>query len=305
MAELARVSICSIERVAADAQRARAICSRDCHPSLQVTKREALSGLIQLRKELKNVPNISISNWQALSKERLTKLLGCLGEWPELTAVLTDNENIWNDVRVEAFDDNPNAANELQSAAQNILTQLVSLLDTKELAASLGIELPLNSDASVMDVLALVATVLKKPACHPQLIGNSEVSLSELDHLKSQWTRREKLVAARHPVILSEKFSEEAEKAALAAAERAATALLAVEGVENWGELSERETYHTERCNEIEASQKSYRRLCEQVGLVYSPLVTVRRADCRLFCRWPLLEQQFPVAGGKQTPRRF
>src|SRR5437879_5709159 len=28
------------------------------HPSLQVTKREALAGLIQLRKELKNVPNI-------------------------------------------------------------------------------------------------------------------------------------------------------------------------------------------------------------------------------------------------------
>src|SRR6266571_4063631 len=30
------------------------------HPSLQVTKREALSGLIQLRKELKDVPNIPI-----------------------------------------------------------------------------------------------------------------------------------------------------------------------------------------------------------------------------------------------------
>jgi hypothetical protein len=34
------------------------------HPSLQVTKREALAGLIQLKKELKNVPNISIASWQ-------------------------------------------------------------------------------------------------------------------------------------------------------------------------------------------------------------------------------------------------
>ena len=54
------------------------------HPSLQVTKREALSGMIQLRKNLKNVPTIQIANWQSLSKERLTKLLACLGEWPEL-----------------------------------------------------------------------------------------------------------------------------------------------------------------------------------------------------------------------------
>ncbi len=248
------------------------------HPSLQVTRREALSGLIQLRKELKNVPNIPIANWQSLSKTRLAKLLGCLGEWPELTAILVDNGNVWNDVRVEAFDD-PNAVNELQSATQSILTQLVSLLDVKESAASIGIELPLNSDASVTNTLDLATTVLQKPACHPRLIGNSNVSLPELEHLKSQWMRSEKLIAARHPVILSEKYSEEAEKAALDLAERTATALLAVENAATWDDLSERETYHTDRHNEIETSQKAYRRLCEQIGLVYSPSLTVRRAQ--------------------------
>src|SRR5205814_369844 len=60
------------------------------HPSLRVAKREALAGLIQLRKELEEVPNIQIANWQALSKERLSKLLGCLAEWPDLSTVLTD-----------------------------------------------------------------------------------------------------------------------------------------------------------------------------------------------------------------------
>ena len=59
--------------------------------------------------------------------------------------MLTDNANVWNDLRVDAFDDNPNAVNELQSTVQNILTQLVSLLDVKEWAASIGIELPLDS----------------------------------------------------------------------------------------------------------------------------------------------------------------
>lgn len=250
------------------------------HPSLQVTKREALSGLIQLRKELKNVPNIAIANWQSLSKHRLTKLLGSLGEWPELASVLTDNGNIWNHVRVEAFDDNPNAAYELQKdTAPRILTQLESLQTAREWAASVGIELPLNSDANVTSMLVLVTTVLAKPACHPQLIGNSSVSLAELDHLKSQWERREKLVADRHPVVLSEKYSGETEKIALGLAEIEAKELLRIEGAKSWDDLSRREVHHANRHKEIQASQKAYRRLCEQIGLVYSPLLTVRRAQ--------------------------
>ena len=249
------------------------------HPSLQVTKRDALAGLIQLRKALKNVPSITIANWQSLSKDRLTKLLACLGEWPELSVVLTDNDNVWNSVRAEAFDDNPNAVNELQSTTQRILTQLVSLLDLEEWAASIGIELPLNSDANVTDMLALVGTVLEKPACHPQLIGNSNVSQSELAHLKSQWERRELTIAARHPVLLSDKYSNETEKTELGLTKRATKELLRLEGAKTWADLSHREAYHLDRHNNIEAIQKAYRQLCKQIGLVYSPLLTVRRAQ--------------------------
>lgn len=269
------------------------------HPSLQVTKREALAGLIQLRKELKNVPNLSIANWQALSKERLTKLLGCLGEWPELAAVLTDNKNIWNNVCVEAFDDNPNAANELQETIQRILGQLELLQGVREWAAAVGMELPLNSDASVKDMLALVTTVLGKPVCHTQLTGNSNISQSELAHLKSQWERREKIVAARHPVVLSEKYSEESEKAALAVAERAAKDLLRAEGAKTWDDLSRRATYHEDRHTEIDSSQKAYRRLCEQIGLVYSPLLTVRRAQLQAVISLASLSTAIPRAWWK------
>lgn len=85
------------------------------------------------------------------------------------------------------------------------LEELESLQELREWAASVGIELPLNSDTNATNMLALVMAVLDKPACHPKLIGNSEVSLSEIEHLKSQWERRENLIAARHPVVLSEK----------------------------------------------------------------------------------------------------
>ncbi len=37
------------------------------HPALQVAKRQALAGMIQIRKELKSVPNIGIANWQSRS----------------------------------------------------------------------------------------------------------------------------------------------------------------------------------------------------------------------------------------------
>jgi hypothetical protein len=129
------------------------------------------------------------------------------------------------------------------------------------------------------NTLELVTTVLEEPACHPRLIGNSNVSLRELEYLKSQWVRREALMAARHPVVLSERHSDAAEKTALGLTERSAKELLRLEGATTWEDLSRRESYHTDRRSEIETSQKAYRRLCEQIGLVCSPLLTVRRAQ--------------------------
>ncbi len=241
------------------------------HPSLQVARREALAGLIQLRKELKEVPNIQITNWQALSKERLNKLFGCLAEWPELAGVLTDNESPWNAVRVESFDGNPNAANELRVLVQRILTQLDSLDEVREWMATVGVEMPLQSDSAVESVLALVDSVLSRPDCHPKLVGNSALSLSELDHLKEQFARRDELVAARHPVPLNEIYPLDAE--------REAKALLAAERAESWADLSQQEASYGTKRNEIDESQSRYLRLCDQIGLVYSPLLKVRRAQ--------------------------
>lgn len=241
------------------------------HPSLQVAKREALAGLIQLRKELINVPNIEVANWQILSKERLTKLLGCLGEWPDFAGVLTDSQNVWNQVLVQSFEGNPNAENELKGVVQKILGQIESLDEVREWAASVGVEMPINSDANVADVIALVETVLQKPVCYPKLLGNSHVSLSELDRLKSHWERQVELVAARHPVPLTEIFPLDAEKEA--------NELLATEILTSWQDLSERDVNYAARIREIEESQKLYKRICDQIGLVYSPLVKVRRAQ--------------------------
>jgi very-short-patch-repair endonuclease len=241
------------------------------HPSLQVAKREALEGMIQIRKELKNVPTIPISNWQALSKERLTKLLGSLGEWPDLDGVLTDNGNIWNKVRVASFDENPNATNELQTLIQKILGQIEALHEVREWISVVGIELPLNSDANINDVLALVTTVLSKPSCHPKLIGNDQVSIKELQHLESKWKKCETLIAARHPVPL--------EEIPPASGRQEAESLLSSERAKSWDDLSKREQYHKQKKSEFETSQKNYQRVCNQIGLVYSPLINTRRAQ--------------------------
>lgn len=249
------------------------------HPSLQVTKREALSGMIQLRKLLSHVPNISIPNWNAISKERLTQLLECLGEWPELREVLTESRNVWNAVRSEAFENNPNAVNELHDAVQRILGQLIGLLEAREWAATIGIEHMLDSDSSIANVLTLVGTVLSKPLCHPLLIGNPDVTLNEVGFLKSQWERRDKIVEARHPLILSEKFSDETQKSALVVAEQRAKQLLQDNQSQTWADLTAQEIYLGECQRELEKSQKDYSKLCEQIGLVYSPLLTVRRAQ--------------------------
>ena len=241
------------------------------HPSLQVAKREALAGLIRLRKELRNVPIIQIANWQSLSKERLTKLLNCLDQWPGLAGILTDADNVWNKVRTESFDDNPNATNELQDLARKIFAQIASLDEVREWAASVGIEISINSDAGVAAVLHLVNVVLGRPACHPKLVGNAELSLSEIERLKSESDRCEEIVAAQHPVSLTEIYPAEVE--------HDAEILLAAEGAASWQDLSDREVHHADRRKEIEASQIRYRKLCGQIGLVYSPLLKVRRAQ--------------------------
>lgn len=237
------------------------------------------------------MPNIQIANWQALSKERLNKLLGCLAEWPDLSAVLTDTSNIWNAVRTETFDDNPNASNELQSLVQRILAQIESLDEVREWAAAVGIEMPLQSNKNVAAVLALVETVLSRPACHPRLVGNSALSVSELGHLKAQWERRDELVAARHPVPLPEIFSQDAE--------REAKELLVSEGAKSWQDLSGREAIHTQRRDEIDQSQSRYLRLCDQLGLVCSPLLKVRRAQLQAVLGFGALGASIPRAWWK------
>ncbi len=241
------------------------------HPSLQVKNRQALAGMIQLRKELKHVPNVSIANWQSLSKERLDRLLDSVAEWPGLAEVLNDSENVWNKVRFETFDDKPNAKNELEGCVKTILSQLESLEEMRERTATVGIESPLRSDRDVEDVLALVETVLDRPVCHPKIVGNSQLSLVELERLQLEWGKREDLLAARHPVSLTELYPEEAE--------RKAKDLLTAEVATSWQDLSRREIYHTEHHAEIEKSQDRYLRLCDQIGLVYSPLLKVRRSQ--------------------------
>ncbi len=247
------------------------------HPSLQITKREATAGLIQLRKELKRVPTITIANWKTLSKERLTKLLGSLAEWPELSDILSDATNIWNNVRTEAFDEKANASYDLQDCVNAVLAHLETLDEVREWMAAVGIELQICADTDVTNVLALVEAVIKKPQCHPKLVGNAEVNLPELNSLKTIWKQREALITARHPVPLAEIYPSNAKQEALK--------LLEDEDVETWEELSLCEEIHTERCAEIKKNQDKYLMLCNQIGLVYSPLLKVRRAQLQAVLR--------------------
>lgn len=262
------------------------------HPSLQVTKREALAGMIQLRKELESVPNIPIANWQALSKERLAKLLGHLGEWNGLSDVLADNSNIWNTVSAEGFDDNPNATNELKALLKEVANQIDSLEVAKEWAASVGMELPLSSDADVVDMLTLVQTVVDKPVSHARLIGNHQVSISELNHLKGMWDEKNSLIAARHPVPLGEIYP--------AADREEVERLLAAENVKTWSELSQRKNFYKAKFTEIEANQTSYKKLCDQIGLLYSPYIKTRRAQLQAILSLASLKTTIPRSWWKQ-----
>jgi len=241
------------------------------HPSLQVSNREALNGLIQLRKELEDVPNISIENWQSLSKERLDKLLKSIMEWPEFAGIVTDSKNIWNRVRFETFDSNFNASRELTDIIHGILEKIARMDEYREMMSAIGIELPLESDDDITAVYNLVMAILEKPECHPKIIGNPNLTIHELDILNSEWDKRRILVAANYPLVLDKICGPDVENLA--------KVLLDDEKVNTWQQLSEREEYHLNCRTKIENAQDQYRRLCNQIGLVYSPLLKVRRAQ--------------------------
>jgi hypothetical protein len=247
------------------------------HPSLQVTKQEALAGLIQLRKELKNVPVFPIPNWQTISTERLAKLLNSVAEWPGLGDVVADSNSVWNKLRVERFSDNPNAANELTAVCQNVLAHLATMEDIREQAASVGIELPLESDSHARSMLALVESVLARPECHPKIVGNQDLTLEELKRLQEDWETCHNLAARRHPVDLATLHP--------ATAELEAKNLLAKEWSASWFDLSTSHEKHGDKLGQLEESQRRYRRICDQLGVKYSPLVKTRRAQLQAAVR--------------------
>lgn len=241
------------------------------HPSLQITNRQAVAGMIDLKKRLVNIPKLEISNWQALSKDRLDKLLRSIAEWPGLTAVITNSKSIWNRINPEAFEENANASNELAELVKNLLLSLESIESFRENAASIGIEHPISSDTDVNNVIDLCKTVIKKPACANKIIGNSCLNEDELSRLHTAWGRRSELSAIGHPIDI-ETFTLEDDISQ-------ASDLLVREEAVTWSELSARSRFCKEQSNRIQEHLAFYKKLCNQLGLVYSPLLKVRRAQ--------------------------
>jgi len=260
-----------------------------CHAAMKVSNSEALGGLIQLKKELAgNVPPLDIANWQAISSERLMPLLQAIGGWPGFAAIITNSTSLWNQLRTEAFTNNPYVENDLTNLSQKILAQLELLNELRELTASVGADSKLASDTEAAAMLTLAEVVLRRPACHHEVVGNKEVSLPELSDLHRVWLRRDELVKARHPVPLDTIYTAEAEQEA--------KALLASEQCVTWLDMSEHAQAHDTQHEEMEATQPVYRRLCDQLGLLYSPLLKFRRAQLEAVLRLGALHCPIPLS---------
>jgi very-short-patch-repair endonuclease len=258
-----------------------------CHAAMQVSNAEALGGLIRLKKELGgNVPPLDIANWQAISSERLAPLLQAIGGWPGFAAIATNSTSLWNHLRTEAFANNPFVENDLTDLSQKILAQLDALNELREMTASVGADSKLASDADAAAMLALAEVVLQRPACHHGVVGNRDVSLPELSELQRVWSKRDELVKARHPVPLDVLYPAEAEQEA--------KALLASERCMTWRDMSERAEAHDTQRADLEATQPVYQRLCDRLGLVYSPLLKFRRAQLEAVLRLGTLQCSIP-----------
>ena len=268
-----------------------------CHPAMQVSNFEALGGMVQLKRELSgNVPPLDITNWQAISSDRLTPLLQAIAGWPGFAAVITDSTSLWNRLRTEAFINNPNVEYDLNNLGQKILGQLEQLNELREMTSSVGADTKLTSDADTDAMLRLAEVVLRRPNCHHEIVGNKEVTLSELSDLQIVWLRKEELIKARHPVPLGTIYPVEAEQEA--------KYILDIEKCATWQQMSDGIESHDSQREKLEATQPAYRRLCDQLGLIYSPLLKFRRAQLEAVMRLGSLQCSIPQSwwSQKSTP---
>jgi hypothetical protein len=243
------------------------------HASMGIENREALAGLIRLRQELGNVPTLSISNWQGLSRERLNKLLGIIGSWEQLAPVLSNAGSIWNKIKPEAFDGFPNSGRECEAGARSSLAVLERCDQIHEQNAEVGLDDALTSRNVAEEALAVAQLVMNRPACHPLVIGNRSLTLAELADLRDAAERQGKIRAQNYPVNLevptSEPFRADART------------LLKEEGACSWDDLRAAQAVHNDRATLIEAIDREYDLFARQIGLRQTPGAKVRIGQLR------------------------
>ena len=110
--------------------------------------------------------------------------------------------------------------------------------------------------------------------------------MSELLNLQKVWERKNELTNARHPVPLDIIYPGEAEQEA--------KAILDAEKIATWQQVSDGIRSHDSQCEELVATQPAYRRLCDQLGLIYSPLLKFRRAQLEAVLRLGSLNCAIP-----------
>ena len=245
-----------------------------CHPAAQVKRFEALDGLIRLKRELPAIPQITIENWQTLSPEGLRQKLNVIEQWLSLKPIVSNSSNIWNSLKHESYEANPNANNELLATCGKIAKQMESLHGTREVAGSLGCAATLDSDADVGRLIALARAVIARPACYPRILNDPQITGTEFDALQDIWRERALLETLRHPIDLTStsEGTVKAEAAKLQTEERSQV----------WNDLLLRRDFHARQIEVIEQLESRFQNLRQRLGLMDSPLRSRRESALRL-----------------------
>jgi hypothetical protein len=241
------------------------------HASFPISKIDALSGLIKLRSELRDVPSINIPSWNSLSKDRLKRILGSLAEWPDLKVIVSNEISIWNKVKIERFNGKPNALNELQLLCSRFSAYNARIEALEELLSTVGVDIPLNSIHSAINISVLAKSVINKPKCHLSILGAKEYNITELNKLKDIWLKCKDIEEKNYPISLSKKV--------LPAILESVDNLSRLENAVSWQQFLNSIIFHDQRINRLKEHQSKYKLIVEQLGLIYSPSLKVRRSQ--------------------------
>jgi very-short-patch-repair endonuclease len=166
-----------------------------------VSMREGLGSLIRLKRELaSDLLMLEIPGCTTVSFERLQLLKQTIEEWALMSGELADNQNPWNNVRGEFYEQTPAADNMLQTCIADFGKALEKIPELRERLLRLGASDDPTHLSTLTKLRRIASLIRNQPPEAQSILACDEVGEKPLVELRDYWNERRTIETTGHPI---------------------------------------------------------------------------------------------------------